>query len=133
MPDWTHSPFAPDGAGKGTVRARSAAARTNVVRGNGFNPVWQETLSLAYDVVGDMRELVFVRFEVYDEADDEEPLAEYTVSLGSLQQGASLFSASLFGDADFCAAGYRQLALLDTQLQQFMFSTLFVQIGIRDT
>lgn len=89
MPDWTHSPFAPGGGGEGTLRARTAAARTNVVKNNGFNPVWQETLSLAYDVVGDMRDLVFVRFEVYDEADDEEPLAEYTIGLGSLQHGKS--------------------------------------------
>ncbi|KAH7098050.1 PLC-like phosphodiesterase [Auriculariales sp. MPI-PUGE-AT-0066] len=115
MPDWTHSPFDPAAAGEGTTRARTSTARTNVVKNNGFNPVWQETLSLAYDVVGDMRDLVFVRFEVYDETDDENSLAEYCMSLGSLQYG------------------YRHLPLHDGQLQQFLFSTLFVQIGVRNT
>ena len=52
--------------------------------------MWEEALSLPFDCVGDMRELVFVRFAVKEEGEDEkEPLAVYCISLGSLQQGVS--------------------------------------------
>ncbi|EJD41561.1 PLC-like phosphodiesterase [Auricularia subglabra TFB-10046 SS5] len=113
VPDWTHSPFAPEAAAE--ERSRQRSARTNVVKNNGFNPVWQEDVSLPFDVLGDMRDLVFVRFEVKDENGAESrPLASYCVSLGSLQRG------------------YRHLPLHDAQLSQFLFSTLFVRVDIRD-
>lgn len=62
------------------------------MKNNGFNPVWEEALSLPFDCVGDMRELVFVRFAVRQEGADEdkEPLAVYGVSLGSLREGEFL-------------------------------------------
>ncbi|KAA1474582.1 1-phosphatidylinositol-4,5-bisphosphate phosphodiesterase 1 [Dentipellis sp. KUC8613] len=127
VPDWTHSPLAQDAAaaradgtpsvapGLAAAPARMVSYRTSVVKNNGFNPVWEEALSLPFDCVGDMRELVFVRFAVKEEGEDEkEPLAVYCISLGSLQEG------------------FRHLPLHDSQLSQYLFSTLFVQINIRD-
>jgi len=90
--------------------------RTNGVKNNGFNPVWEEALSLPFEVVGDMRELVFVRFAVRQDGDDErEPLAVHCVSLACLREGL------------------RHLPLYDAQVSQYLFSTLFVEINIRDT
>ncbi|KAH8112886.1 PLC-like phosphodiesterase [Phellopilus nigrolimitatus] len=136
VPDWARSPFLPDapsvypprtgssptsspassasGASSASL-PRETSVRTGVVKNNGFNPVWEEPLSLPFDVVADMRDLVFVRFAVRAEVGDAaEPLAVYCVSLGSLQQG------------------YRHLPLHDAQLSQYLFSTLFVHISVRD-
>jgi phosphatidylinositol phospholipase C delta len=64
------------------------SARTSAVKNNGFNPVWEEALSLPFKVVGDMRELVFVRFAVREDGDDEkEALAVHCVSLACLREG----------------------------------------------
>ncbi|TDL27827.1 PLC-like phosphodiesterase [Rickenella mellea] len=129
IPDWTHSPFVPASpppipppppssppAAAAASTARVATYKTSVVKNNGFNPVWEETLSLPFDCVGDMMDLIFVKFAVKDEkADDNEPLAVFCVSLGSIQQG------------------YRHLPLHDSQLSQYLFSTLFVKISIRET
>lgn len=65
-----------------------------------------------------MRDLVFVRFSVRDEsassAGSEVPLAVYCCSLGSMQMG------------------YRHLPLHDAQLSQYLFSTLFVHVDVKD-
>jgi phosphatidylinositol phospholipase C, delta len=62
--------------------------KTFVVKNNGFNPVWEQSLSVPFDCVGGMLDLVFVRFIVRQEdKDDEEPLAVYCTSLASLNQG----------------------------------------------
>ncbi|KZP20290.1 PLC-like phosphodiesterase [Athelia psychrophila] len=96
--------------------ARAVTYRTGVVKNNGFNPVWQEDLQFPFDCVGEMMDLVFVRFAVRHEGrrDEDEPLAIYCASLGSLQRG------------------YRHLPLHDAQLSQYLFSTLFVQINVRE-
>ncbi|KAG6916583.1 hypothetical protein DXG01_006232 [Tephrocybe rancida] len=82
VPDW------PSGTAVGTatpIPARAHTYRTGVVKGNGFNPVWEEKLRIPFECVGDMRELVFVRFVVRaSEKEDVEPLAVYCASLGSL-------------------------------------------------
>ncbi|KAL6298930.1 PLC-like phosphodiesterase, partial [Sparassis latifolia] len=133
IPDWLHiSPHAtatfppvssksrqtpsPSSGAAGTqVPARTVTCRTSVVKNNGFNPVWEQRLSLPFDLVGDMRDLVFVRFTVKQEDRlEEEPLAVYCASLGSLNMG------------------YRHLPLHDSQLSQYLFSTLFVRLNIRD-
>ncbi|KAF7366899.1 Phosphoinositide phospholipase C [Mycena sanguinolenta] len=90
--------------------------RTSSVKNNGFNPVWEEKLRIRFSCVGDMMDLVFVRFAVKQDGskDDDEPLAVYCAPLACLQQG------------------YRHLPLHDTLLMQYMFSTLFVKIGIRN-
>ncbi|KAI0071890.1 PLC-like phosphodiesterase [Panus rudis PR-1116 ss-1] len=129
IPDWTHSPFLPNDAndnerkyspptGSSSITATSArtiTVKTGVVKNNGFNPVWEQYLSLPFDCVGDMRDLIFVRFAVKQEdGDDNEPLALYCCSLGSLN------------------LGYRHLPLHDAQLSQYLFSTLFVRIDVHD-
>jgi phosphatidylinositol phospholipase C delta len=61
---------------------------TITVKNNGFNPVWNEKLTLPFEVVGDMRELVFVRFAVRDDGDDDnETVAVHCVSLACLREG----------------------------------------------
>lgn len=108
VPDWTHSPFLPEKppmysppvsggttTGAAASSSRTIAYKTGVVKNNGFNPVWEERLSLPFDCVGDMLDLVFVRFAVMDEHGvDVEPLAVYCVSLGSIQQGKLLLQSS---------------------------------------
>ena len=69
-----------------STRARSV--RTSVVKKNGFNPVWEEKLSISFECVGDMFDLVFVKFVVgQEDRSGDEPLALYCASLGSLQRG----------------------------------------------
>lgn len=89
VPDWPHH-------SQGTVvepaatAARTISYRTGVVKNNGFNPMWEETLRIPFDCVGDMRDLIFVRFVVRQgDRDDVEPLAVYCASLGSLAHGKS--------------------------------------------
>lgn len=120
VPDWAHTPHNQSSSSSATSSSSSTSStgrllsrRTNSVKNNGFNPVWQEVLSLPFDCVGDMFDLIFVRFAVRRDGDnDEEPIAVYCVSLGSL------------------AMGYRHLPLHDTQLSQYLFSTLFVMCAI---
>ncbi|KAJ3529894.1 hypothetical protein NMY22_g8810 [Coprinellus aureogranulatus] len=76
-----------------------------------------EKLRLPFECVGDMMDLVFVKFVVRsreDDKDGDDPLAVYCASLGSLGRG------------------YRHLPLHDGQLSQFLFSTLFVRINVLD-
>ena len=108
IPEWTQPPFIPPvpaRRGRGTVYSSSTGAssaisstprmvsyRTISVKNNCFNPVWEEQFSLPFDLVGDMLDLVFVRFAVKREgADVEGPLAVYCASLGSLNMGKRTF------------------------------------------
>lgn len=94
VPDWPHASYhssssstTPSPSSTGST-GRLLSRRTNSVKNNGFNPVWQEVLSLPFDCVGDMFDLIFVRFAVRRDGDnDEEPIAVYCVSLGSLAMG----------------------------------------------
>jgi len=72
-----------------TQPARVISNRTGVIKNNGFNPVWEESISITFNVVGDMKDLVFVKFTIRDEGDGGEsrPIAVYCSSLGSLRQG----------------------------------------------
>jgi phosphatidylinositol phospholipase C delta len=102
IPDWSHSPFLPESATAAGAKyspstdatttsvssARTVSVRTEVIKNNGFNPVWQEELCLPFDCVGDMMDLIFVEFAVRQEGkDDGEPLGFYCVPLGCLEQG----------------------------------------------
>ena len=101
IPDWTHSPFLPGTStpdkraysppsGPNAVSATSArtvTVKTNVVKNNGWNPVWEEPVSLPFDCVGDMHDLIFVTFAVKQEGEDEDNLAVYCTSLASLNSG----------------------------------------------
>ncbi|KIO30109.1 hypothetical protein M407DRAFT_69612 [Tulasnella calospora MUT 4182] len=132
IPDWTTEPFLPDNQGSAVSyspatnatrvggpsdvsSARAVSAKTRVVMDNGFNPVWEQELSIPFDLVGGMKDLVFVRFEVRDKSEDSDnAIGVYVTSLGSLK------------------LGYRHLPLHDQQMSQYLFSTLFVKVGIRD-
>ncbi|KAJ3506827.1 hypothetical protein NLJ89_g6652 [Agrocybe chaxingu] len=108
------TPLELSNSGPASTPPRAVSSRTSVVRRNGFNPVWEEKLAIPFDVVGDMMDLVFVRFVVRQEdKEGDEPLAVYCASLGSLQ------------------SGYRHLPLHDSQLSQYLFSTLFVRLNIK--
>ena len=77
--------------------ARTIIVKSGVVKNNGFNPVWEQGLSLPFDCVGDMLDLIFVRIAVKQEdKDDDEPLAVYCSSLGSLNLGELVFPPSFF-------------------------------------
>ncbi|KAI3622690.1 hypothetical protein WG66_015489 [Moniliophthora roreri] len=141
VPDWTHSSSTPSlnsdegstpNGGVGDVpvprivrssststrpssatSAQTISYRTSVVKNNGFNPVWEEKLRIPFTCVGDMKDLIFVRFAIRQvDREDEEPLAVFCASMGCLQPG------------------YRHLPLHDAQMSQYLFSTLFVRIGI---
>ncbi|RDB15543.1 1-phosphatidylinositol 4,5-bisphosphate phosphodiesterase 1 [Hypsizygus marmoreus] len=133
IPDWSNSPFLPpssaatstaaayspstDATPTAPSSARTVSFSTHVIKNNGFNPVWWEALSLPFDCVGDMRDLIFVEFSVRQQGKDDEddqPIAVYCTPLSCLEKG------------------YRHLPLHDSQLTQYLFSTLFVKIGIRD-
>ena len=58
-----------------------------MVKNNGWNPVWEEKFSLPFDCVGSMLDLIFVRFAVKQEGEDEEKLGVYCTSLLSLASG----------------------------------------------
>jgi len=84
LPDWGLYSSPP----ASTTSALQVSNRTSTVKNNGFNPVWEETISLPFLVLGDMRELVFVRFAVREDRDDEnEALAVHCVSLACLREG----------------------------------------------
>ncbi|KAF7291671.1 Phosphoinositide phospholipase C [Mycena chlorophos] len=124
VPDWSgfsdssrgtlpRSPTPPHHLSSGT----SLVAHTSIVKNNGFNPVYDAKFMIPFTCVGRMLDLVFVRFAVRHaggSADDGPPLAIYCTSLACLQQG------------------YRHLPLHDAQLSQFMFSSLFVKVGLRE-
>lgn len=78
------------------------SGKTSVVKNNGFNPVWEETLVLPFDCLGsgdigtEMLDLVFVKVEVKDERSgwalkdresDDGSLGVYCASLGCLKEG----------------------------------------------
>ncbi|KAF8196666.1 PLC-like phosphodiesterase [Mycena galopus ATCC 62051] len=126
IPAWSRSPFLPpnksyehvppsDTTGGEGTSARRISFSTPVVKNNGWNPLWQEELCLPFDCIGGMQELVFVEFIVkQDKRPDAEPLASYITPLSSLQ------------------SGFRHLPLHDSQLSQYLFSTLFVHSNVRD-
>ncbi|KAJ1301294.1 hypothetical protein OPQ81_003698 [Rhizoctonia solani] len=87
--------------------------RTSTIPNNGFNPVWEETVSIPFTCPADMWDLMFLKLAVMDDGDDDEPLAVYCSPLGSLRRG------------------YRHLPLHDLQFSQYLFSTLFVHISLR--
>lgn len=70
--------------------------RTKIIEGNGFDPIWNETISLSLETK--YPSLVFVRFTVWNSSDgkttsrNKEPLARFVAKLSSLPQGYRHFS-----------------------------------------
>jgi len=126
-PDWMRSPFVPEATPLSPgpppapaspppgAKTMLVSYRTSSVKNNGFNPVWEERLNIPFECVADMLDLIFVRFTIKDDnLAEDDSIAVYCVPLGCLQEG------------------YRHLPLHDAQLSQYLFSTLFVKIGIRE-
>ncbi|KAI6098556.1 PLC-like phosphodiesterase [Pisolithus sp. B1] len=151
-PDWTHfsssspssgssSPPTPSGS-NGSSTTRAITARTSSVKNNGFNPVWQESLRLTFECAANLLDLVFVRFTVLrDGENDGEPIAVYCVNLASLAMGKCLrstiyllspYATRLLNFLVLLLTGYRHLPLHDSQLCQYLFSTLFVKCSLQD-
>ena len=141
VPDWTQSPFLPSESDAkytpasgpqvgGATSARVVSNRTKVVKNNGFNPVWDQSFSLPFDCVGDIKDLVFVKFAVRESGqDNDEPLAQYITPLSCLRQG--MFPSCCETDlSDLRLPGYRHIPLHDSQLSYFLFSTLFIHTEI---
>ncbi|KAE9399900.1 PLC-like phosphodiesterase [Gymnopus androsaceus JB14] len=135
IPLWSHSPFVANEAENAEgatyspatnvsnsqpTTARTVMFSTGSVKNNGFNPVWQEELCIPFDCVGGMIDIIFVKFAIKQEKKklkdevDEEPIAVYCCSLGALEHG------------------FRYLPLHDSQMSTYMFSTLFVEVKVRD-
>lgn len=124
LPDWLKeedsSPAPSNSSASSTsptrnTQAKTVTYKTGTVKNNGFNPVWEERLRIPFDCFGEMRDLIFVKFAVRQSGqEDDEPLAVFCAPLSSLQQG------------------YRHLPLHDTQMSQFLFSTLFVRLGLTE-
>lgn len=105
VPDWTHSTAPSTNTSSEALRtsstdstlataAHTLSYRTQVVKNNGFNPVWEEKLRIPFSCVGDMKDLIFVRFLIRQQGDkdDDEPLALFCASLGTLQQGQYIYT-----------------------------------------
>ncbi|KAJ8085018.1 hypothetical protein PM082_003795 [Marasmius tenuissimus] len=107
------------GGNGGGGNSNTITYRTGVVKNNGFNPVWEEKLRIPFNCIGEaqggMKDLIFVKFAVRTQSRgdrEEEPLAVFCASLGTLR------------------SGYRHLPLYDAQMSQYLYSTLFVRIGV---
>lgn len=85
-----------------SISTRPRSVRTSVVRRNGFNPVWEEKLSIPFECVGDMFDLIFVKFMVgQEDKGSDQPLALYCASLGSLQQGVCRWNIAATANEPF--------------------------------
>lgn len=110
----------PDAAGRGGSSGLGAPRRlrTQIVPENGFNPLFNQKFKFA--LTTKYPDLVFVRWTVRASRDGHSyddrgtPLAAYTAKLGSLKQG------------------YRTLPLMDANGDQFLFSTLFCKVKVKE-
>jgi phosphatidylinositol phospholipase C delta len=67
---------------------RGLKTKTSVIRNNGFNPRWDETLELDFDILGGMSEFVFVRFIVKDkDVDRDNWIGMYCAYLKTMELG----------------------------------------------
>jgi phosphatidylinositol phospholipase C, delta len=92
-----HSPTWPTSASTsvsvGNNIDRDSKAKTSVIRNNGFNPRWNETLELKFDVLSGMSEFVFVRFIIKDQDVDRDGwVAMYCACLKTLELGEDILA-----------------------------------------
>ncbi|EPQ27478.1 uncharacterized protein PFL1_05016 [Pseudozyma flocculosa PF-1] len=141
-------------AGSGSAEASmvpkpsSTRLRTPVVKGNGFSPRWNTSMSvqlelpaganLDLDAIGaeggvqklsrGLLDLCFLRFEVYDEDLSGSDATSDTSSMSSIDGDCISAYAVSVGSLQ---QGYRHLPLYGAELSQFLFSTLFIHSRIR--
>ncbi|KAI1863706.1 hypothetical protein JX265_003843 [Neoarthrinium moseri] len=100
----------------GVVADSPLKRTTRVVRENGFNPVFNE--SMPFSITTKYPELVFIRWSIKLSANGEgpndraAPMATFTAKLTSLKHG------------------YRTLPLLDPNGDRYLFSTLFCRLEV---
>lgn len=65
--------------------------RSKTISGNAYNPAWKESFRLSFDSYSDLLDLAFVKVEVKNAVTigDDETIAHYCGSLGTLEQGES--------------------------------------------
>jgi phosphatidylinositol phospholipase C delta len=95
----------------------SIKGKTPTVDDNGFNPIWNGQILLPFTIAAGMLDLVFVKFDVRCEGglvdSLDKSIGSYCIPLGCLNQG------------------YRHLPLLDSHLNQLLFSSIFVYTELR--
>ncbi|KAH8929263.1 PLC-like phosphodiesterase, partial [Atractiella rhizophila] len=89
--------------------------KTRVIRGNGFNPCWNENFKIRFEVQAGMLDLTFIRFEVFEAetAASDKTLGRYCICAQSL------------------LPGYRHLPLYDQFGDEYLFSSLFIKSQIK--
>jgi phosphatidylinositol phospholipase C, delta len=96
------------------IKPSPVKRRTEIVRDNGFNPVFDSTFTFHYHTK--CPEMVFIRFSVKladaNGYNDRPPIAMYMAKLSSLKQG------------------YRTIPLWDLSGDEYLFSTLFCRIKV---
>ncbi|KAF5345075.1 hypothetical protein D9756_011158 [Leucocoprinus leucothites] len=115
-----------------TSSSKTHTARTRTIKNNGFNPIWNDTLQLSFDAPTQpgMLDLIFLRLLVKQESGG--------VGIGGISGGMSgLVDGGNMETLAVCCVslgevreGYRHLPLYDATLSQYLFSTLFVKVGV---
>ena len=115
--------------------------RTRVIRHNGFDPLFGESMSVAVET--HHPSLIFLRWSVYN-APDGASMPSSLSSNSSTSASASLLSAAsgssgqaqplatFTAKLDSLQQGYRHLPLFNAIGEQYLFSTLFVRIAKGD-
>jgi phosphatidylinositol phospholipase C delta len=135
--NWNSSPFSPllSARRRVTFAVRVLCQDTfwtATVKNNGIIPMWEGGLSLPFDCVGDMLDLIFVRFAVkQDDTPDGEPLTSYCTSLGSLEHGMHSILICLIG---FCWIEnlFEVIDISPIMIRSCRSSSLFVRITFRN-
>ena len=87
------TPSAPPSPSNNNSLMPTTTLRTSVVKNNSFNPVWDETLVLKFEILGDMMDLAFVRFEVRDRelsgGGEGGCMGVFCAALASMREGES--------------------------------------------
>ena len=82
---------------------RGLKTKTSIIRNNGFNPRWDETLELEFDVLDGMSEFVFVRFIIKDkDVDRDNCIGVYCACLQTLELGEKILVKSHSTFDPFC-------------------------------
>lgn len=111
MQDQTKSPGLKSDPSSSTVTKRF---RTEHIKGNTYNPLWNEDHSLTFSCTPELLDLAFLEMELRHEPalGDDICIAQWCGALGTIEQG------------------YRYIPLSDAQMSEYLFSTLFVSIAM---
>lgn len=127
--------------------------RTSTVKSNGFNPIWNETLSftLSFNINGNIEEsnsaqtstrglldLCFLRFEVSENVDSKAAIVgdgeDDDIQSNNISDEDELDCLATYMISLGCLGkGYRHVPLYDAQLSQYLFSTLFIKTKMKVT